>query len=144
MSDEAEQQQQRQQQQQATLPLATEPQGAEPLVAQPRTAARRAYRSDLSDGQWPLVCEQLPPAPGEGRPRTVNLPEVVNAIFYRLRTGCAWEMLPHDLPPRSTVCEYFIRWSKSGVPERLHNALRVAVRIQAGREPTASAALLDS
>ena len=128
----------------AVEPLAVVPLKAEPPVAKPTVAVRRAYGSDLSDEQWALVLEQLPPAPGGGRPRTVNLREVVNAIFYRLRTGCAWGMLPHDFPPRSTVCEYFIRWSKTGVIERLHDALRVAVRTQAGREPTASAAILDS
>jgi putative transposase len=105
---------------------------------------RRAYGSDLSDAQWALVEAQLPPAPGGGRPRTVNLREVVNAIFYRLRTGCAWTRLPHDLPPRSTVFEYFLRWRNNGTIARLHDALRGAVRTQAGREPTASAAILDS
>lgn len=105
---------------------------------------RRAYGSDLSDEQWALVESRLPPAPGGGRPREVNLREVVNAIFYRLRTGCAWTMLPHDFPPRSTVFEYFTRWRNNGTIERLHDALRVAVRAQAGREPTASAAILDS
>ena len=128
----------------AVEPLAVVPLKAEPPAAKPLVVMRRAYGSDLSDEQWALVLEQLPPAPGGGRPRTVNLREVVNAIFYRLRTGCAWEMLPHDFPPRSTVCEYFIRWSKTGVIERLHDALRVAVRTPAGREPTASAAILDS
>lgn len=106
--------------------------------------SRRAYGADLSDAQWALVDPRLPPAPGGGRPREVNLRGVVNAIFYRLRTGCAWTMLPHDLPPRSTVFEYFIRWRNNGTIGRLHDALRVAVRTQAGREPTASAALLDS
>ena len=125
-------------------PLAVVPTPGEPPVAKPPVAVRRAYASDLTDEQWALALEQLPPAPGGGRPRTVNLREVVNAIFYRLRTGCAWEMWPHDFPPRSTVSEYFIRWSKTGVIERLHDALRVAVRTQAGREPTASAAILDS
>jgi putative transposase len=105
---------------------------------------RRAYGSDLSDAQWALVESQLPPAPGGGRPRTVNLREVVNAIFYRLRTGCAWSLLPHDFPPRSTVCEYFLGWRNDGTIDRLHHALRVAVRTQAGREPTASAAIIDS
>lgn len=105
---------------------------------------RRAYGSDLSDEQWALVESRLPVAPGGGRPREVNLREVVNAIFYRLRTGCAWTMLPHDLPPRSTVFEYFIRWRNDGTIARLHDALRVAVRTQAGRESTASAAIIDS
>ena len=97
MSDGTEQQQSR-----AVESLAVVPTQGEPPVAKPPVAVRRAYGSDLTDEQWALVWEQLPPAPGGGRPRTVNLREVVNAIFYRLRTGCAWEMLPHDFPPRST------------------------------------------
>ena len=95
----------------ATESLAVVPTQGEPPAAKPPVAVRRAYASDLTDEQWALALEQLPPAPGGGRPRTVNMREVVNAIFYRLRTGCAWEMLPHDFPPRSTVSEYFIRWS---------------------------------
>lgn len=108
------------------------------------TAARRAYVSDLSDDQWSIVASELPPAPGGGRPRTVNLREIVNAIFYRLRTGCSWEMVPHDYPPKSTVFEYFVRWRNDGTWERLHDAWRLAVRKRAGREPTASAAIVDS
>ena len=108
------------------------------------STGRRAYGSDLSDAQRALIEPRLPPAPGGGRPREVNLREVVNAIFYRLRTGCAWTMLPHDFPPRSTVFEYFVHWRDDGTIERLHDALRVAVRTPAGREPTASAAIIDS
>ena len=84
--------------------------------------ARRAYPSDLSDEQWAIVERELPPAPGGGRTRTVNLREIVNAIFYRLRTGCSWEMLPHDLPPKSTVFEYCAGWRKNGTWERLRDA----------------------
>ena len=108
------------------------------------STGRRAYGSDLSDAQWALIEPRLPPAPGGGRPREVNLREVVNAIFYRLRTGCAWTMLPHDFPPRATVFEDFVHWRDDGTIERLHDALRVAVRTPAGREPTASAAIIDS
>ena len=108
------------------------------------TAARRAYVSDLSDDQWSMVASELPPAPGGGRPRTVNLREIVNAIFHRLRTGCSWEMVPHDDPPQSMVFESFVRWRNDGTWERLHDAWRRAVRTQDGREPTASAAIVDS
>ena len=106
--------------------------------------ARRAYPSDLSDEQWAIVERELPPAPGGGRTRTVNLREIVNAIFSRLRTGCSWEMLPHDLPPKSTVFEYCAGWRKNGTWERLHDALRRTIRKQSGREATASAAIVDS
>jgi len=108
------------------------------------SSVRQAYLSDLSDEQWAIVKRELPPAPAGGCGRTVDLREVVNAVFYRLRTGCSWEMLPHDLPPKSTVYEYFARWRKDGTWERLHDALRREVRKQDGREPTASAAIVDS
>lgn len=107
-------------------------------------AQRKAYNTDLTDQQWAIVEPELPPAPGGGRDRTVDLREVVNAVLYRLRTGCSWELLPHDFPPKSTVYEYYARWRNDGTWERLHDALRAAVRKQNGREATASAAIIDS
>jgi putative transposase len=107
-------------------------------------SSRRAYPSDLSDEPWRMVERELPPASGGGRERTVDLREIVNAILYRLRTGCSWEMLPHDFPPKSTVFEYFAGWRNDGTWERLHDALRHDVRKQNGREATASAAIVDS
>lgn len=108
------------------------------------TTARKPYNTDLTDQEWAIVDQELPPAPGGGRERTVDLREIVNAILYRLRTGCSWEMLPHDLPPKSTVYEYYARWRNNGTWERLHNSLRSAVRKQDGREITASAGIIDS
>ena len=108
------------------------------------TSARKAYNTDLTDQQWAAVEQELPPAPGGGRERTVDLREIVDAILYRLRTGCAWELLPHDFPPKSTVYEYYARWRNDGTWERLHNSLRTAVRKQDGREATASAGIVDS
>ena len=108
------------------------------------TAARKAYNTDLTDQQWAAVEQELPPAPGGGRERTVDLREIVDAILYRLRTGCSWELLPHDFPPKSTVYEYYARWRNDGTWERLHNSLRTAVRKQDGREATASAGIVDS
>jgi len=108
------------------------------------TATRKAYNTDLTDQQWAIVDQELPPAPGGGRERTVDLREIVNAILYRLRTGCSWELLPHDLPPKSTVYEYYASWRNNGTWERLHNSLRTAVRKQDGREATASAGIIDS
>jgi putative transposase len=90
--------------------------------------SRKAYKSDLSDEQWKIIEPLIPPAKPGGHPRTVDLREVVNAIFYALRTGCPWEMLPHDLPPYSTVYFYFRRWQKRGVWEKMNNALRRKVR----------------
>jgi len=97
-----------------------------------------------TDEQWAILERELPPAPGGGRNRTVDLREVVNAIYYRLRTGCSWEMLPHDFPPNSTVFEYFARWRNDGTWERVHDTLRRDVRQQEGREAAAAAAIVDS
>jgi len=108
------------------------------------TSARKAYNTDLTDQQWAAVEQELPPAPSGGRERTVDLREIVDAILYRLRTGCSWELLPHDFPPKSTVYEYYARWRNDGTWERLHNSLRTAVRKQDGREATASAGIVDS
>ncbi len=92
-----------------------------------------------------MVASELPPAAlGGGPPRTVNLREIVKAIFCRLRIGCSWERIPHDDPPKSTVFEYFVGWRNDGSWERLHDAWRLAVRKRAGRESTASAAIIDS
>ena len=79
-----------------------------------------------------------------GRPRTVELREIVNGILYVLRSGCPWRMMPHDLPPWETVYKYFRRWSKDGTWERIHETLRPKVRQAEGRNPTPSAAIIDS
>lgn len=79
-----------------------------------------------------------------GRPRSVDIREVINAIFYLLRTGCSWRLLPHDLPPWGTVHYYFWRWRRSGFWEELHTGLREQVREPAGRDKEPSAAIVDS
>ncbi len=86
----------------------------------------------------------LPPAKHGGRPRAVDLREVLNTLFYQNRTGCQWDMLPHDLLPKSTVYDYFARWRDDGTWQTLLDALRAAVRVQAGREPSPSAGSIDS
>ena len=86
----------------------------------------------------------LPPEKGGGRHRTVDLRQMVNAIFYRSRTGCAWELLPHDFPPKSTVYEYFRTWRDNGTWQHVHETLRQRVRQQDGREPEPSAGSVDS
>lgn len=105
---------------------------------------RKAYPTDLTDRQWELIEPLLPLQKEGGRDREVDLREVVNAILYRIRSGCAWEMLPHDLPPKSTVYEYYRLWQRDGTWQTIHDALRCRVRRQAGRETEASAAVLDS
>jgi transposase len=95
-----------------------------------RAADRRGlrYPSDLTDAEWALVAPLIRPAKHGGRPRTVDVREVLNAVFYVLSTGCQWSALPKDLPPKSTVWDYFSRWEWEGTIERIHHALYVAVR----------------
>jgi putative transposase len=109
--------------------------------------ARRPYPTDLTDQQW-LILEPLLLATlslsRRGRPRQVNLREIINAINYVLRTGCAWRLLPHDFPAWQTVYGYFRRWRDSQLWEKLNDLLRASVREQAGRAPEPSAAIIDS
>jgi putative transposase len=107
-------------------------------------APRPPYPSDLTAAQWELIAPLLPPARTRGRPRTTDLREILNAILYVTRTGCAWRMLPHDFPSWNTVYAYFQRWQRAGVWEDLLDLLREQVREKAGREPTPSAAIIDS
>ena len=108
------------------------------------TQPRRRYATDLTDAQWEILRELLPLAPGGGRPRTTDFREVVNAILYVLRTGCAWHLLPHDFPPPGAVYDYFSRWRRDGTIARVHDALRPVVREASEREAEPSAASLDS
>ena len=105
---------------------------------------RKSYPSDLTDDQWELLAPLLPPPRPGGRPRSVDLREVVDAMLYLLRTGCPWRHLPHDLPPWGTVWSYFRRWRDNGTLERVHDALRDQVRIAAGKHPSPSVGILDS
>jgi putative transposase len=105
---------------------------------------RMPYRSDLTDAQWELIRPLLPPAKPGGRPRTVDLREVVNTLFYQARTGCQWDYLPHDLVPKGTAWDYFVAWHKDGTWQKIVDGLRVGIRQAAGREDTPSAACIDS
>ena len=102
------------------------------------------YRSDLSNAEWQLVEPLIPPAKRGGRPRSVNLREILNGIFYVLSTGCQWEAMPKDLPPKSTVYEYFCDWAHDGVLDRIHHALYVACREKLEREASPTVAIIDS
>jgi putative transposase len=110
----------------------------------PTTQSRTLYETDLTDAQWELIRPLLPPPPGGGRPRKTDLREVVNAILYVLRTGCAWDLLPHDFPPPGTVYDYFSQWRRHGTIARIHDALRPMVREASEHDPEPSAASLDS
>ncbi len=105
---------------------------------------RKAYPTDLTDAQWALLAPLLPPAKPGGRPREVDMREVLNAISYHLRVGGTWRALPHDLPPWQTGYDYFNAWRKDGTWATLHTALRERVRQRAGRDPTPSAGIVDS
>jgi putative transposase len=108
--------------------------------------ARTPYPSDLTDLQWDNI-EHLfrKPAKGPGgRPRTYEIREIVNALFYMARSGCAWRMLPHDFPPWGLVSNYFYTWRDAGLIEEIHAILREDLRQLDEREATPSAAVIDS
>ncbi|MCA9096710.1 MAG: transposase, partial [Planctomycetaceae bacterium] len=108
--------------------------------------ARKPYPTDLTDEQWEILSNFIPPAKTGGRPRVVDLREVLNALLYQNRTGCQWDMLPNDFPPRSTVHEYYSQWIKDGTWQKLLDALRQGLRATDSRsgEPTPSASSIDS
>ena len=106
--------------------------------------SRLRYPSDLMDEEWSLVEPLIPRAKRGGNKRTVDVREVVNGIMYILSTGCQWAALPKDLPPRSTVNGYFLRWEHDRTLERLHHALYVQCREQAGRAASPTVGIIDS
>lgn len=116
------------------------------LVPEAAAPPRRAYPSDLTDAQWallePLLREREPEGPG--RPSTVDLREIVNALLYIKQTGCPWRYLPHDLPARSTVHYYFAKWTADGTLEEVLRQLRERVRRRAGRAAQPTAGMVDS
>lgn len=113
-------------------------------MASIKSATRLAYRTDLTAGQWALLEPLIPAAKTGGRPRQLNMREVLNTLLYLHHTGCQWDMLPHDLLPKSSVFEYFAQWRDDGTWTKIVGALRTQVRVQQGREETPSAACIDS
>jgi transposase len=110
----------------------------------PVTPTRCPYPTDLTDAEWQLLAPLIPAAKPGGRPAIHDRRELVNAMAYWVRAGCAWRLLPHDLPPWQTVYHYFRCWRQQGLWEQLHGVLRVQERTRQGRRPTPSAAILDS
>ena len=102
------------------------------------------YPSDLTDDEWALIKHLIPPAKRGGRERQKDERELINGILYVLSTGCQWRYVPKDLPPRSTLHGYLDRWSWDGTLARIHHALYVQCREQAGREASPTAAVIDS
>ena len=112
-----------------------------------RILHRKQYPSDLTDEQWAILAPMIPPTKQSnrgGRPRTVNMREVRNTLFYLNRSGCQWDMLPHDLLPTSTVYDSCAQWRDDGTWTTMVQALREQTRVQAGREPTPSAICIES
>src|SRR5918997_4884058 len=105
---------------------------------------RRAYQTDLSDAEWSYIEPHLPTPEPSGRPRVHTLREIVDGIFYIVRSGCAWRLLPHDFPPWKTVNHYFRRWRIDGTWERMHSALLKRVRVRLKRNSQPSAVIVDS
>lgn len=105
---------------------------------------RMPYPSDVTDAQWRLIAPLIPAAKSGGRPRTVDLREVLNAILYLNRTGCSWRQLPHDFPPWGTVHFYYRQWRLDSTWRKIHSAFREKVRRKADKLPTPSVGILDS
>lgn len=102
------------------------------------------YPSDLTDAEWAILEPLIPPEKLGGRPREVDMRAVLGGIFYVLRAGCAWRMIPREYPPKSTVYSYFARFRSEGVWEQIMASLRERCRVEAGREATPSAGIIDS
>ena len=102
------------------------------------------YPTDLTDKQWAWVEPLIPPAKPGGRPRTVNMRAVLNAIFYYLKSGCQWRLLPHEFPPWGTVAGYYRTFRRAGAWKTIPDTLRERLREQEGRDREPSAAIIDS
>lgn len=105
---------------------------------------KKIYSTDLTNAQWKIIYPLIPDEKPGGRPRSTDMRAVVNALNYMSRTGCQWELIPTEFPPKSTVYGYYSQWAKGGTLDDIMNRLREKVRIKAGRNETPSAAIVDS
>lgn len=105
---------------------------------------RRLYPSDLTDQQWELIKGLIPVARSSGRPRTTSMRQIMNAVFYITRTGCAWRYLPGEFPPWQTVYDYFTKWNSQGIWRNIQLHLAVRVRVSSQRSPTPSTLIIDA
>ena len=105
---------------------------------------RKSYPTDLSDREWNYIEPHIPTPEGNGRPRMHSLREILDAIFYVLRSGCQWRLLPHDFPRWPTVYWYFRKWRIDGTWEQINRALRKRLRVRSNRDPQPSAGIVDS
>ena len=105
---------------------------------------RIQYPTDLSLKQWDIIKSFIPKGKKGGRVREIDEKEVINAIFYLLKSGCDWRMLPHDFPNWKTVFDYFTKWKRDGTWKNIHDALRNKTRLKVGKKKKASAGIIDS
>src|SRR5512143_2843669 len=108
------------------------------------TKSQQGYPTDLNDTEWAQIAPYLPKASATGAPRKHGWRILLNAIFYVVKNGCVWRALPHEYPPWQTVYPYFSLFRQSGKWEELNRVIQVAVRVQEGRQPQASAMIIDS
>ena len=114
------------------------------MVATLRTMESRRYPTDLSDDEWRCIRPHLPEPTGQGRPRVHGLRAILDAVFYVLKSGCPWRLLPRDFPPWKSVYDWFRRWRIDGTWKRLNAELRELLRARLGRDPKPSAGIVDS
>lgn len=109
------------------------------------TKKRKRYDTDLTDKEWAIIAPLIPPAKPGGRPRKVDIREVINAIFYLLKSGCTWRLLPHDFPQWKTVYYYFDQWKQDSTWKKIHNTIREQVRTKYyKKKKQPSAGIIDS
>ena len=108
------------------------------------TQDREPYQTDVTDIQWKTIAPLIPEAKEGGRPREVDIREIVNAVFYILKAGCEWRLLPHDFPQWKLVYHYFSEWKKRGTWKKIHDEVRGKLRRKLGRNTNPSAGILDS
>jgi len=114
------------------------------IKTQPVEESGVIYPTDLTDAQWKLIEPLIPPPKPGGRHREIDIRQIINAIFYLLRSGCAWRMIPKDYPDYGSVYQYFRKWKKDGTWKNIHDILRDQVRLKAGRKKQPSAGIIDS
>lgn len=104
----------------------------------------KIYPSDLTDDEWNIIKEKIPKAKPGGRPREINIRQAVNGMFYLVKGGIVWRMLPKNFPPWQSVYNYYREWCKNGIWQAINDSLREQVREKVGKHPTPSAAIIDS
>lgn len=114
------------------------------IKSQPIEESGVIYPTDLTDAQWKLIEPLIPPPKPGGRHREIDIRQIINAIFYLLRSGCAWRMIPKDYPDYGSVYQYFRKWKKDGTWKNIHDILRDQVRLKAGKKKQPSAGIIDS